>query len=70
MKYLFLSLCFFLGASCMKSKEDYRQAIEDVQREQAIERQETMEKQEEEAAPSPVDRSRGSNDAEGMGMDE
>lgn len=42
----------------MKSKEEYRQAIDEVQKEESAEKQEE------------VERSRGSNDAEGMGMDE
>lgn len=41
----------------MKSKEEYRQAIDEIQRE-------------EEAPTENPQRSRGSNDAEGMGMDE
>lgn len=40
----------------MKSKEDYRQTIDEIQREEAVEPEN--------------ERSRGSNDAEGMGMDE
>lgn len=53
-----ISILFLLGlisVSCMKSKEEYRSAIEEVQRE--------------EEAPKN-ERYKGSNDAEGMGMDE
>lgn len=56
MKYFILMMCILFGVSCMKSKEDYRQAIDEIQRE--------------EEAPVNPERSRGSNDAEGMGMDE
>ncbi len=50
MKYFFLMVCLM---SCMKSREDYKNAIGDVQKEE-----------------SRGERDRGSNDAEGMGMDE
>ena len=56
MKFSILMMCILFGVSCMKSKEEYRQAIDDIQRE--------------EEAPENPQRSRGSNDAEGMGMDE
>jgi hypothetical protein len=63
MKYFFLMLAVVAATSCMKSKEEYRQAITDIQEEQEIQR--------EEAVPGRnLERSRGSNDAEGMGMDE
>jgi len=69
MKFIILLLCLFFGVSCMKSKEEYRMAIDDVQREQAMERQEEMQREEVvPPEPLPVDRSRGSNDKEGMGM--
>jgi hypothetical protein len=56
MKALTFTVCIFFAISCMKSKEEYRQAIDEIQRE--------------EEAPGNPERSRGSNDAEGMGMDE
>ncbi len=61
-------LCLLFGVSCMKSKEEYRQAIDDIQREEAVEAE--MEREEVPPEPLPVERARGSNDAEGMGMDE
>ena len=51
--YIFASLV--LASSCMKSKEDYRQAIDEIQKEEAAP---------EEQNPQ---RYRGSNDREGMG---
>lgn len=61
----FVSLLLLAGA-CMKSKNEYRQAIEEVQQEQYNEaRQEQEQRQEQEE-----NRARGSNDREGMGMDE
>ncbi len=56
MKNLLLMISFlFLASACMKSKEEYRHAISDIQEEQA--------------APEDQNprRSRGSNDREGMG---
>ncbi len=60
MKYFLMVLTILTMASCMKSKEDYKQAITEIQEE------ESQEMQKEEADQ----RSRGSNDADGMGMDE
>jgi hypothetical protein len=54
---LFVAVC-----SCMKSKEDYRQAIEQVQKEEYNEARDHQRQEER--------RERGSNDREGMGMDE
>jgi hypothetical protein len=62
MKYFLMVLTILATTSCMKSKEDYRQAITDIQAEEEIQR--------EEADEGNAQRSRGSNDAEGMGMDE
>lgn len=62
MKYLSLALMITIASSCMKSKEDYREAISDIQEQQDIQREEADERNDQ--------RSRGSNDAEGMGMDE
>lgn len=55
MKTTTLFLLILAAVSCMKSKDEYKATIEEIQRE--------------EEAPDNQ-RSRGSNDAEGMGMDE
>lgn len=70
MKYLFLAVALVAFSSCMKSKEDYREAISGIQEEQATEREADKQMQEERAAERRNMRARGSNDAEGMGMDE
>lgn len=71
MKITLLVFCLLIGASCTKPKEEYRQAISDIQRQESIERQEEVQKEEVPPEALPLDeRSRGSNDAEGMGMDE
>lgn len=63
MKYLFIAVAFVAFSSCMKSKEEYKQAINEIQEEQEIQR-------EEEPVERNDQRRRGANDAEGMGMDE
>jgi hypothetical protein len=55
MKIFFFAMTLIVAASCMKTREDYRQALDGIQKE--------------EEAPNP-DRARGSNDADGMGMNE
>lgn len=57
MKYLFLLVTLITMAGCLKSKNEYREAIQEIQRE-------------EEAPSESNQRSRGSNDREGMGADE
>ncbi len=52
MKALLLMMIFLTFYSCMKTREEYKDAI-DVQKQESRE-----------------DRDRGSNDKEGMGMDE
>ncbi len=56
MKTFLMVMCgFFLVTSCMKSKEEYRHVIRDIQEEQ------------EAPADQNPQRDRGSNDREGMG---
>ncbi len=47
--------CLLLASACMKTKEEYRQTIDDIQKEEAAPEDQNPE------------RSRGSNDLEGMG---
>ena len=69
MKYFILSLTFLLAASCMKSRKEYEEAITEVRQEQEAEARNEIQREEEAPAENPQ-RARGSNDAEGMGMDE
>lgn len=65
MKHIFLGMALLLlGASCMKTRDEYQEAITTVheERQEEIQREEALEKNPE--------RARGENDAEGMGMDE
>lgn len=56
MKTIFLVFgILVISTSCMKSKEDYRQAIDEIQKEEAA------------PAEQNPQRFRGSNDREGMG---
>ncbi|MES2526239.1 MAG: hypothetical protein V4598_04105 [Bdellovibrionota bacterium] len=56
MKTFMILICLsFVATACMKSKEEYRHAIEDIQMEEAA------------PAEQNPERSRGSNDREGMG---
>ena len=56
MKTFLMAMCvFFLATACIKSKEEYRHVIQDIQ-----------EEQEAPADQNPA-RNRGSNDREGMG---
>lgn len=64
MKYILLMMSIMVATSCMKSKDEYQEAITDVH----AERQEEI--QREEAENLNEERYRGSNDREGMGMDE
>lgn len=57
MKYLLLLVTLLTLAGCLKSKNEYRDAIREIQRE-------------EEAPSERHPRSHGSNDREGMGGDE
>ncbi len=59
MKAILFLLTLTCAFSCMKSREEYEEAISDVR-----------EAQEEEARDYNEERSRGSNDREGMGGDE
>jgi hypothetical protein len=54
-KNICLSLCLIVASSCMKSKEEYRQTIDEIQKEEAAPEDQNPE------------RYRGSNDQEGMG---
>jgi hypothetical protein len=60
--YLTTAILLTVLSGCMKSKEDYRQAIEQVQKEEYNEAKDHQRQEER--------RERGSNDREGMGMDE
>ncbi|MFL5786070.1 MAG: hypothetical protein ACJ76H_15740 [Bacteriovoracaceae bacterium] len=60
--YMTTLVLLFVFCGCMKSKEDYRQAIQQVQKEEYNEAKEHQRQEER--------RERGSNDREGMGMDE
>lgn len=53
--FLILMSGFLMATSCMKSKEEYRHVIQDIQEEQ------------EAPADQNPERNRGSNDREGMG---
>jgi hypothetical protein len=64
MKYIFMIITIFTVTSCMKSKEEYKQAIHQIQAEEEVQKEEAVERD------GSSQRSRGSNDAEGMGMDE
>ncbi len=72
MKYFLMVLLLFVMTSCMKSKDDYREAITDVREEQEAEGEREIQRkiQREESREINDQRFRGSNDAEGMGMDE
>jgi hypothetical protein len=72
MKFFFLILILASFTACMKSKDEYQKAISDVRQEQEAESEREIHRhiQREEANERNDQRSRGSNDAEGMGMDE
>lgn len=58
MKLTMFALTILVAASCMKTRKEYEEAISDIRQKQ------------EETAPENPQRDRGSNDREGMGMDE